>query len=341
MFVLTGTGSRPAGDYTSRVRSLTHEVSPGNNGSYTWTNLVPGTYLYKSGTHIQVQVPMGLYGAMKKNAVDPDAGVSGEAYPGASFDADQVLLFSEVDPVILDAVVSGTYGTGDLTSTTDYQPGYFLINGEAYESGRSPLPAAPVGQTTLLRFLNAGNLDYTPVIHSPLMDVIAEDGKPYPFTRKQYSIPLVAGKTLDALLTPTEVGSIPIYDRALHLSNAAQYPGGMRIYLDVPDAPPGFAVTYPNGGEGLSRGSAYDITWSYQGDPGPFVRIELWRADGAGTLTTRQAVLAPSAPIGSAGAGSFSWRIIPRIPSTTYKIKIISTTDGLITDESDNIFNIN
>ena len=95
---VTATGSRAAGDVTSRVRSLTHEVGPGLSGIYTWTNLQPGTYLYKSGTHMQVQVPMGLYGAMKKNVVDPvpgAPGTPGEAYPGKTFDV--ILLGSHED----------------------------------------------------------------------------------------------------------------------------------------------------------------------------------------------------------------------------------------------------
>jgi hypothetical protein len=282
---------------------------------------------------------MGLYGAVKKNVVDRAPSVPGEVYAGKSFFAEQTLFFSEIDPAILAAVAGGTYGSGELTSTIDYKPRYFLINGEPFAIGRSPLPIAPPGQTTLLRFLNAGNLDYVPVIHSLIMDVIAEDGKPYPFPRKQYSLLLAAGKTLDALITPTAGGQIPVYDRALHLTNNAGSPGGMRVYLNAPAS--SLTVTFPNGGEVLTRGASYQITWTFEGNPGPTVRIELWRTDPAGTLTQLHSVLAPSAPIGSNGAGSFTWRVLPRIPASTYKIKVISTTDSLIWDASDNAFNIN
>ena len=54
-----------------RVRSFTAETDPGATGIYTWTNLHSGTFLYHSGTHPSVQVPMGLYGAV---TVDFDAG---------------------------------------------------------------------------------------------------------------------------------------------------------------------------------------------------------------------------------------------------------------------------
>src|SRR4030042_4878696 len=85
-----------------RVRSLTRETPAGQTWTYSWTIPAPGgipasgTYLYKSGTHMQVQVPMGLYGAMKKNRVDADPGLStpAPAYPGKPYAVEQVLLFS-------------------------------------------------------------------------------------------------------------------------------------------------------------------------------------------------------------------------------------------------------
>jgi FtsP/CotA-like multicopper oxidase with cupredoxin domain len=425
---VTATGSRAAGDVTSRVRSLTHEVGPGLTGIYTWTNLQPGTYLYKSGTHMQVQVPMGLYGAMKKNVVDPvpgAPGTPGEAYPGKTFDVDQVLLYSEVDPVIVNQVAGGFYGTGTLTSTVDYKPRYFLINGEPFTYGRSPINIGTLGQTTLLRFLNAGNDEYVPVLQSIYMNVIAEDGKPYQFSKNQYSLLLAGGKSIDALITPVAEGYIPLYDRRGRLTNSAGSPGGLRLYLNVPSATsslltvvvtgsgkvqatglPGgincglgsvvcqatynlntpvvltatphptstfvgwsgdlagstnpatvtmdaaktvnatfaiavpFTLTYPNGGESLRRGTAYTITWNYQGNPGLNVRLELWRATAAGTLTQLQTVIKASTPIGSNGTGSFAWRVPPRIPASTYKVKILSTTDGTIWDASNGNFTI-
>jgi FtsP/CotA-like multicopper oxidase with cupredoxin domain len=423
--VVTATGSRAVGDVTSRVRSLTHETGPGQTVSYTWSNVQPGTYLYKSGTHMQVQVPMGLYGAMKKNVVDPAPPTPGTAYPGQSFNVDKVLLFSEIDPVILAAVAGGTYGTGDITSTIDYKPRYFLINGEPFSYGRSPINIGLPGQTTLLRFLNAGNQEYIPVIGSIYMNSIAEDGKAYPFPKSQYSLLLAGGKTLDATITQAAAGYIAIYDRRLNLTNSSSSPGGLRAYLNVPSAtsplltvnvvgsgkvqatslpggidcglgsavctrnynlnapialtatpgvgasftgwsgslsgatnpavltmdaaktvtatfsgPAPLTVTFPNAGVILERATSYAITWSYQGTPGANVRIELWRANSQGALTQLQTVISPSTPIGSNGTGSFNWLITPRIPLSTYKIKILIANNSAIWDISDAVFEI-
>src|SRR5512145_2931627 len=60
-------GARPSA--TARVRSFTHEaLVGGGTADYTWSNMKPGTCLYHSGTHPQVQVQMGLYGGVSGNA---------------------------------------------------------------------------------------------------------------------------------------------------------------------------------------------------------------------------------------------------------------------------------
>src|SRR5512139_1053391 len=63
------------GSGRQRMRSFTAEAAAaGGTQSYSWNNLKPGTYLYHSGTHPQVQVQMGLYGAMTHDAVIAGAG---------------------------------------------------------------------------------------------------------------------------------------------------------------------------------------------------------------------------------------------------------------------------
>ena len=136
-----------------RVKSFTHETASGNTVSvaYTWTNLRPGTYLYQSGTHPSVHMQMGLYGALKSDAN------AGQAYPGLAYDTEVVLLFSEIDPAVHAAVATGNYGPGKaMTSTINYAPKYFLINGSPYSAAVPPVSAGEPGNSVLLRFLNAG-----------------------------------------------------------------------------------------------------------------------------------------------------------------------------------------
>jgi FtsP/CotA-like multicopper oxidase with cupredoxin domain len=240
------TGPR-GNNLTKRVRSFDAETGPNATRDYTWNNVAPGTYLYQSGTQPQVQVQMGLYGAVTKNVIDAvaatatDPAVPGQAYAGAgyTFNNETTLLYSEIDPELHAAVASGTYGAcpaanpdcGNVTSTINYAPKYFLINGQPYQFGASVIE--PVGSPgiTRLRFLNAGLATHVPMIKGLHWDVIAEDGKTYPYRRAQYTAMVPAAKTLDVLLSP-EIGEIyPIIDRRLSLSNNGLADGGMLAFM--------------------------------------------------------------------------------------------------------------
>jgi hypothetical protein len=215
-----------------RVMSFTTETPPGNAAAviYTWNNLKAGTYLYQSGTNPAVQVQMGLYGAMKKDAL------LNQAYNSAAtiYDSDVVLIFSEIDPVLHDAVAAGNYGPGKLvTSTVDYEPKYFLINGEPYYSGRPLINSGRVGDGVLLRFLNAGLRTHVPVIQGMNLTVIAEDGNLFAYPSNLYAPSLPAGKTMDAMINASSSGMFPLYDRKLNLTNKGVFPGGMLAYLNI------------------------------------------------------------------------------------------------------------
>lgn len=210
-----------------RVRSFTQETAQNQTKTYTWTNVKPGTYTYFSGTQPAVQVQMGLYGGVKKNAA------TNQAYSGISYNKEIILFYSEIDPYLHQMVKQGKYGAGKaLTSTINYRPKYFLINGQPYSSSQTPVAAGTQGQTTLIRFLNMGLKTHVPTLNGLYMRLIAEDGNLYPYPHEQYSVVLAAGKTIDALVTPAQGGTYALYDRKLDLTNNKSSPGGMLTYLN-------------------------------------------------------------------------------------------------------------
>ena len=226
----------PRTDPTQRVRSFAPETEPdnvalGTGVHYIWNNLKAGTYLYESGTHPAVQVQMGLYGCLTR-----DAAAGPQAYPGVPYDNDAVFLFSEVDDGLHAAVAAGTYGTAPYTSTMDYEPSYFLINGAAYPGSNVTWTNGPplTSQRLLLRFLNAGEETRVPEIQGAYMDVVSEDGSKYAYARKQYTVVLSAGKTYDAVMSGMFAGPHPMFDRRLGLTNDTQSPGGMIVGIDNP-----------------------------------------------------------------------------------------------------------
>jgi hypothetical protein len=225
------TGNRPSP--AARVRSFDTEASAsGGVADYTWLNVKPGTYLYQSGTQPQVQVQMGLYGAMTKNQADVGS-TPALAYPGVAYDNQATLLYSEIDPALHAAVATGSYGTAPgFTSTFNYAPKYFLINGQPYPNANSVV--SPVGNTgrTLLRLLNAGLTTHVPMLQGNVWMPVAEDGKPYAYPTSQYTALLPAAKTMDVVLVADAGGAIyPVIDRRLNLSNNGLSNGGMLTQL--------------------------------------------------------------------------------------------------------------
>lgn len=249
----TALGARAPGDVTSRVRSFAAETPPDHTSVVTYTipNLKAGTYLYQSGTHPAVQVQMGLFGELVVFAV-PDGNWQ-LAYDDLSswFDWSVSLVLSEIDPELHAAIAAGHYGPTPpsptpadwRTSTIDYRPRFFLVNGTPYTPGTLPLVAGWPRARILLRLLNAGLATKVPVVLGPNLSIIAEDGNflavtdstgaSIPAPRQQYSALLPAGKTLDALFTAGEAGTVPVFDRRLNLTNAGAAPGGMLAYLRV------------------------------------------------------------------------------------------------------------
>ncbi len=271
-----------------RVRSFTHEAAIANGlADYVWSNLKPGTYLYHSGTHPQVQVQMGLYGALTKNAG------ANEAYPGVLYDAEATLLLSEIDPAQHGAIAAGTFGTPaapgtpcletdgsqmPMTSTLCYRPKYFLINGKPFAAGDLPLATLVQGQNTLLRLLNAGSRSYVPLLQGMHMKMIAEDGNRYQYRdgtgvhardQYQYSTWLAALKTTDVIVNPTAVGNYPIYDRRLNTVTSAAQDGGIFGVLAVAQGTQGdVSITKTDGVLEVVRGTTVQYTIVVD-NPGP------------------------------------------------------------------------
>ncbi len=266
--VWTDGNSGPRTGLAQRVRSFTHEALAGGTADYLWPNFKAGTYLYESGTHQQVQVQMGLYGAVTRDA---DAGnvAYRQGATSVAYANQLTLLYSEVDPALHQAVSDGSYGTSGPTSTLEYRPKFFLINGKPYpDASLAPMATVAAAQGTLLRFLNAGLKTHVPTINGQYWKMIAEDGNPYPYLnnpRQQYSAFLTAGKTLDVLLTPTNPNAsgnvrYAIFDsRAFDTNNGAQG-GGMLAYVDVTPATAAAPVFDSAPATTGTAGTAYSTT---------------------------------------------------------------------------------
>jgi FtsP/CotA-like multicopper oxidase with cupredoxin domain len=153
---------------------LTQEAAPGSTVTYTFTAGSPGTRAYYSGTQGDLQVEMGLYGAvivLPAPAAVPSAcktglaasnlvaeGTWGEAdfrlapaaydHARSCYDREYLFQFSEMDPNIhhqadlqVAARVGCTAGAAGCSldvPTEPYHPAYFMINGRSMPDDMDP-----------------------------------------------------------------------------------------------------------------------------------------------------------------------------------------------------------
>jgi FtsP/CotA-like multicopper oxidase with cupredoxin domain len=149
---------------------LTQEAAPANTVTYTFTASQPGTHAYYSGTQGDLQVEMGLYGAIivlpsavptacttglrydntqvKAAWHESDFRLAAAAYdhPGSCYDREYLFQWAEMDsrihqqalaqvgdPVRMAAcaISPATKGCSLEVQTEPYHPAYFLINGRS------------------------------------------------------------------------------------------------------------------------------------------------------------------------------------------------------------------
>ncbi len=144
---------------------LTQEAAPGGTVTYSFVASSPGTRAYYSGTQGDLQIEMGLYGAIivlpaavptacttglhaanltaKAFWHESDFRLSAAAYdhPKTCYDREYLFQFAEMDPNIHKQALAQVTATAGCTAgaagcslqvpTEPYHPAYFLINGRS------------------------------------------------------------------------------------------------------------------------------------------------------------------------------------------------------------------
>ncbi|BBO85621.1 hypothetical protein DSCO28_61870 [Desulfosarcina ovata subsp. sediminis] len=187
---------------------LTRETCPGGLAvDYTFTAAQPGTYTYYSGTQPELQIEMGLVGAI---IVRPGMGEN-YAYNDATtqFDHEYLFLMTQMDPVVHQLVEQGRFSEVDLTH---YWPVYWFFNGRAgpddlADAFVSWLPHQPYnctprmtpGQKLLMRLIGGDQGQHPFHYHGNNADIIARDGRMLNHSRSQFTTLSVPGETVDQI----------------------------------------------------------------------------------------------------------------------------------------------
>jgi FtsP/CotA-like multicopper oxidase with cupredoxin domain len=198
--------------------TLTKEApsgSIGNTVSYSFTASKPGTYSYHSGTQSDLQVEMGLFGAMVvlPNAAsaslancpaapryaDAAYSLAKSAYanPDTCYDREYLFQFSEISSIIHDQVKAQVDACGSapvapcqqiLATMEPYRPNYYMVNGRSMPDDMdiAYAPAFPnqpyngnphmhPGELVLMRVIGQGHWQHPFHFHGNHARVLARD----------------------------------------------------------------------------------------------------------------------------------------------------------------------
>lgn len=232
------------------LTSLTQGAAA-NGGTVTYSFVAdhPGTFLYESGTDPDVQVRMGLFGALiVRPAMGPDYAYNraidrftthtigapantaeNNTGDGANNTEEFMVLLSEIDPYLNQAIERKDNGLTSNYNLDDYHPRYWLVNGRGFpdsiaDNGASWLPNQPYGALAevresddpnlasighpyggLARYLNVGTETFPFHPHGNNGRVIGRDGQPLVSASNQdlsyekFAIDIAPGQTYDVL----------------------------------------------------------------------------------------------------------------------------------------------
>jgi YD repeat-containing protein len=99
--------------------------------------------------------------------------------------------------------------------------------------------------------------------------------------------------------------------------------------------PKSLRITSPNGGQTWQAGTTQTVQWTYTGEVGDSIKLDLLKGGSAvGTINSR-------ASVGSNGSGSHEWSIpSDQAAGGDYAVRATSLTDASCTDTSDAVFTI-
>ena len=215
-----GAPAQPQFDANGNLTSLT-KVAPANGGSVTYSFVAtnPGTFIYESGTDPAKQVRMGLFGALiVRPALGPNY-VNNRPDSKFNPDAEFLILFSEIDPYLNQAVEAGK-----PFNMANFRTRYYMINGRGFPDTLAPnfapwLPNQPYGALARIhpydpvnnpdyaldRFINAGTEIIPMHPHAKNGLVTSRDGRTMEgplgedLARENFSVPVGPGQTYDGL----------------------------------------------------------------------------------------------------------------------------------------------
>ena len=192
----------------------------GGTYTYQWRASNAGTYFYHCHTNTVLHAEMGMYGAL---IIDPaplsgdPAGTKRVFKNGPIYNVEAIWACDEIDPAwrTLDWAAGSCGGDVGLNRLN---PKYFIITG--VDGANSALTRMAVnmkvGQTALVRYINAGYYPQKIDFGGLTASVVASDGRPLPAAWNTTSIEASSAERYDCIFKPTTTGSYTVTIQFMH-----------------------------------------------------------------------------------------------------------------------------
>ncbi len=222
----------PADD--SEIDPITGSVKEGQRFTYHFIAAYAGTYWYHCHQSTPEHIQMGMYGAF----IIRPRGEPNQAYANTpTFDKEYTFVLSEMDSAGHQTDYNNMYHNGPAMNWTNYHPDYFLINGKAWPATMmDPNDSinATVGQTVLVRLINAGSEVHMIHTHGFHFLVIGSDGRKLDTPYYKDTILIGPAERYDIILRLDQVGRFMMHDHIdQNDTSAGNYPGGMMTMINV------------------------------------------------------------------------------------------------------------
>lgn len=250
-----GAPAQPVFDGSGTLTSLTPAAPVSGSANYSFVASQPGTYIYESGTDPGKQVQMGLYGVLVVRPAGHPDWVYNDAATQFNPANEYVMLFSEIDPFLHQAVERGQpYDVTQLHSR------YWEIDGRTFPdtiqaNNSATLPQQPQSALVhirpkdltnplpaVVRYANVGMHNYPFHPHGMHGRVIGRDGRELTSASgldesyEKYTVQLGMGQTSEATYVFTDIErwnpttnpipvSLPQQQNLTYKNNATWYSG--------------------------------------------------------------------------------------------------------------------
>ncbi len=209
-------------------------VLQGHRYTYHFVARYSGTYWYHCHMSAAEHIQMGMYGAL---TIRP-RGEPNRAYPNTpAFDKEYTLVLSDMDSVAHQVDWANLYSGGPTFNWTNYHANYFLINGKAFpETLMDPNTniVGTVGQTVLVRLINAGYIVHAMHSHGFHFLVIGADGRRLDSPYYKDTLEVAPGERYEILFVFDKPGRYMFHDHfEQNTTNNGYYPGGMITMINV------------------------------------------------------------------------------------------------------------